>query len=84
MILTYIRNRLNYPHSSPYKDMIQKYPVGIQDFEKLRSENFLYIDKTEFIYKMVDIGGYYFLLRPRMFGKSLFISTLESLFLGKK
>ena len=64
--------------------MIQKYPVGIQDFEKLRSENFLYIDKTAFIYKMADIGGYYFLSRPRRFGKSLFISTLESLFLGKK
>lgn len=40
--------------------MIQKYPVGIQDFEKLRSENCLYIDKTEFIYKMADIGEYYF------------------------
>jgi hypothetical protein len=64
--------------------MIQKYPVGIQDFEKLRSENFLYVDKTEFIHKMVDIGGYYFLSRPRRFGKSLFISTLECLFLAKK
>ncbi|MEA5141435.1 ATP-binding protein [Arcicella rigui] len=64
--------------------MIQKYPVGIQDFEKLRSENFLYVDKTEFIYKMADIGGYYFLSRPRRFGKSLFISTLECLFLAKK
>jgi hypothetical protein len=64
--------------------MIQKYPVGIQDFGKLRSENFLYVDKTEFIYKMADIGGYYFLSRPRRFGKSLFISTLECLFLAKK
>ncbi len=64
--------------------MIQKYPVGIQDFEKLRRENFLYVDKTDFVYQMANIGGYYFLSRPRRFGKSLFISTLECLFLAKK
>jgi hypothetical protein len=64
--------------------MIQKYPVGIQDFGKIRTENFLYVDKTEFVHKMADIGGYYFLSRPRRFGKSLFISTLECLFLAKK
>ncbi len=64
--------------------MIQKYPVGIQDFEKLRRENFLYVDKTDFVYRMANIGGYYFLSRPRRFGKSLFISTLECLFLAKK
>jgi hypothetical protein len=64
--------------------MIQKYPVGIQDFGKIRTENFLYVDKTEFVHKMSDIGGYYFLSRPRRFGKSLFISTLECLFLAKK
>jgi hypothetical protein len=64
--------------------MIQKYPVGIQDFEKLRTENFVYVDKTEYVHKMADIGGYYFLSRPRRFGKSLFITTLESLFLAKK
>lgn len=64
--------------------MIQKYPVGIQDFEKIRVENFLYVDKTEFVYNLANIGGYYFLSRPRRFGKSLLISTLESLFLGKK
>jgi Predicted AAA-ATPase/PD-(D/E)XK nuclease superfamily len=64
--------------------MIQKYPVGIQDFGKIRTENFLYVDKTEFVFKMADIGGYYFLSRPRRFGKSLFISTLECLFLGKR
>ena len=64
--------------------MIQKYPVGIQDFGKLRTENFLYVDKTEFVYKMADIGGYYFLSRPRRFGKSLLISTLECLFLAQK
>jgi Predicted AAA-ATPase/PD-(D/E)XK nuclease superfamily len=64
--------------------MIQKYPVGLQDFGKIRTENFLYVDKTEFVHKMADIGGYYFLSRPRRFGKSLFISTLECLFLAKK
>jgi hypothetical protein len=64
--------------------MIQKYPVGLQDFGKIRTENFLYVDKTEFVYKMADVGGYYFLSRPRRFGKSLFISTLECLFLAKR
>jgi Predicted AAA-ATPase/PD-(D/E)XK nuclease superfamily len=64
--------------------MIQKYPVGLQDFGKIRTENFRYVDKTEFVYKMADIGGYYFLSRPRRFGKSLFISTLECLFLAKR
>ncbi|MCB0648326.1 MAG: AAA family ATPase [Saprospiraceae bacterium] len=64
--------------------MIQKYPVGIQDFEQIRVENFLYVDKTEFVYNLANIGGYYFLSRPRRFGKSLLISTLESMFLGKK
>ena len=64
--------------------MIQKYPVGLQDFAKIRTENFVYVDKTEFVHKMADIGGYYFLSRPRRFGKSLFISTLECLFLAKK
>ena len=64
--------------------MIQKYPVGLQDFGKIRTQNFVYVDKTEFVYQMADIGGYYFLSRPRRFGKSLFISTLECLFLAKK
>lgn len=64
--------------------MTQKYPVGIQNFEKLRSENFLYVDKTAFVYRMANVGGYYFLSRPRRFGKSLLISTLECLFLGKR
>ncbi|MEY4540869.1 MAG: hypothetical protein RLZZ306_2626 [Bacteroidota bacterium] len=63
---------------------MQKYPVGLQDFEKIRTQNFVYVDKTEFIHRMADTGGYYFLSRPRRFGKSLFISTLESLFLAKK
>ena len=64
--------------------MIQKYPVGIQDFGEIRNNGYVYVDKTEFAYKLVDQGKYYFLSRPRRFGKSLFISTLECLFLAKK
>lgn len=60
------------------------YPIGIQDFEKLRTEGFLYIDKTELIYKLVTTGSYYFLSRPRRFGKSLLVSTLDAYFKGKK
>jgi hypothetical protein len=60
------------------------YPIGIQDFEKLISENFLYVDKTEFVYRLTRKSGYYFLSRPRRFGKSLLISTLEAFFLGKR
>jgi len=62
----------------------RKMPIGIQDFEKLRTEGYVYVDKTERIYEMVRQGGYYFLSRPRRFGKSLLISTLEALFLGKR
>jgi hypothetical protein len=64
--------------------MIQKYPVGIQDFNKLRSQNYVYVDKTSFVWQMADWGGYYFLSRPRRFGKSLLVSTLDYLFQGKK
>ena len=61
-----------------------RYPVGIQNFEKLRKDKFLYVDKTKLIYRLVDEGQYYFLSRPRRFGKSLLISTLEAYFSGKK
>lgn len=64
--------------------MAKIYPIGIQNFEKIRTGNFLYIDKTASIYKLVKTGSYYFLSRPRRFGKSLLISTLESYFQGKK
>ena len=60
------------------------YPIGIQNFESLRRDNYFYIDKTALIYQMVKTGRYYFLSRPRRFGKSLLISTLEAYFLGKK
>ena len=60
------------------------YPIGIQNFEKIRKDGYIYIDKTALIYQMVKTGSYYFLSRPRRFGKSLLISTLEAYFLGKK
>ena len=60
------------------------YPVGIQNFEKLRGDGYWYVDKTEQMYRLVTTGSYYFLSRPRRFGKSLLISTLEAYFQGKK
>ena len=60
------------------------YPIGIQNFEKLRTGGYFYIDKTELIYRIIKTGSYYFLSRPRRFGKSLLISTIEAYFQGKK
>ena len=60
------------------------YPIGIQNFEKIRNDGYFYIDKTALVYQMVKTGSYYFLSRPRRFGKSLLISTLEAYFQGKK
>ena len=61
-----------------------KFPIGIQNFESLRNDNYVYVDKTALIYKLADTGRYYFLSRPRRFGKSLLVSTLEAYFSGKK
>ena len=61
-----------------------KYPIGIQNFEDLRLNNYIYIDKTKYIYKLANEGKYYFLSRPRRFGKSLLISTMEAYFQGKR
>ena len=61
-----------------------KYPIGIQDFGEIRRNGYAYVDKTALMYKIVSEGKYYFLSRPRRFGKSLFLSTLESFFSGKK
>lgn len=63
---------------------MQKLPLGIQDFRKLREDNLLYIDKTQDIYRLIDSGYYYFLSRPRRFGKSLLLSTLQEIFSGSK
>lgn len=61
-----------------------KYPIGIQNFESLIGDGYVYVDKTALIYKLIDTGRYYFLSRPRRFGKSLLISTLEAFFQGKR
>jgi hypothetical protein len=63
---------------------MQKLPVGIQSFSNLREDNYLYIDKTEFIFRLLHLGKPFFLSRPRRFGKSLMISTIESVFKGRK
>lgn len=59
-------------------------PIGIQDFESLRIDGYTYIDKTEYVYRLVNEGRYYFLSRPRRFGKSLLLSTIKALFQGKR
>ena len=59
-------------------------PVGIQSFKDIREKNFVYVDKTEYVWKLSTDVKSYFLSRPRRFGKSLFISTLESYFSGEK
>ena len=64
---------------------LKLYPLGIQTFERIRKENKLYIDKTEYVYRLTHTSGtYFFLGRPRRFGKSLFLTTLQSYFEGKK
>ena len=71
----YIYSMTNFP---------RKLPIGIQSFEKLRRDGFLYIDKTAFIWRLIQSSNPYFLSRPRRFGKSLFLSTLAAYFLGQK
>ncbi|MDR0390906.1 MAG: AAA family ATPase, partial [Planctomycetaceae bacterium] len=63
---------------------MKKLPVGIQTFEEIRNNDYLYVDKTEYIHQIVTMGKAYFLSRPRRFGKSLTISTLDALFQGQK
>ena len=64
--------------------MARKLPIGIQNFEKIRTGDFTYVDKTDLIYQLASTKSPYFLSRPRRFGKSLLMSTLEAYFLGKK
>ena len=59
------------------------YPIGIQSFSEIREKNYLYIDKTEYVYRMTHFAKYVFLSRPRRFGKSLLISTLEALWFSE-
>lgn len=64
--------------------MAKLYPIGIQSFVKLREEGYIYVDKTAYIEKLIKDGNYYFLSRPRRFGKSLLLSTIEAFYLGRK
>ncbi|MFH0925893.1 MAG: AAA family ATPase [bacterium] len=63
---------------------MQKLPLGIQTFSEIRKETYLYVDKTQYLYELITGGKVYFLSRPRRFGKSLLLSTLDSLFRGEK
>ena len=63
---------------------LRKLPIGIQTFENIRREGYVYVDKTALIYRLVTTGKPYFLSRPRRFGKSLLLSTLESYFEGRR
>jgi hypothetical protein len=64
--------------------MNRKMPIGVQDFETIRTEGFVYVDKTALVYRLANEGRQIFLGRPRRFGKSLLQSTLKYYFLGKK
>ena len=61
-----------------------KYPIGIQSFDQIIEDGYVYVDKTDLVYKLVTEGKIYFLSRPRRFGKSLLVSTLKNYFLGRK
>ncbi|MCQ2102021.1 MAG: ATP-binding protein [Fibrobacter sp.] len=63
---------------------LKNFPIGIQDFTSIRNEGFFYVDKTDLVYKLTHTSKYYFLSRPRRFGKSLLISTLQCYFEGRK
>ena len=65
-------------------NMIRKLPLGVQSFKDLREKGVLYVDKTEYLFRLVNSSKVYFLSRPRRFGKSLFLSTLTAYFLGQK
>ena len=61
-----------------------KYPIGIQSFDRIIEDDYVYVDKTDMVYSLVQEGSIYFLSRPRRFGKSLLVSTLKNYFLGRK
>ena len=62
----------------------RRLPIGIQTFRKIRDQNCYYVDKTAYIYQLLNEGTHYFLSRPRRFGKSLFVDTLKELFEGNE
>lgn len=63
---------------------MRKYPVGLQDFEEIIDGGYVYVDKTNYIHNLIENGKYYFLSRPRRFGKSMLTTTMQALFEGKK
>jgi hypothetical protein len=65
-------------------EALKNMPIGVQNFESLRNDGYLYVDKTALVYQLVTTGRYYFLSRPRRFGKSMLLSTLHAYFSGKK
>ena len=75
-----VSDRTKYKHGG--RNML--YPIGIQSFEEIRSGGYVYVDKTALIYRLTSTGKYYFLSRPRRFGKSLLVSTMEAYFSGRK
>src|SRR5690348_13542269 len=64
--------------------MTRKYPIGLQSFREIREGGFVYIDKTEIIHQLLNYGKYYFLSRPRRFGKSLLLSTIKEIINGNQ
>ena len=64
--------------------MAMKYPIGIQSFETIISGGYVYVDKTEFIHNLISSGKYFFLSRPRRFGKSLLLSTIKAYYEGRE
>ncbi len=77
-----MKKPINFANGNSEEDM--NYPIGIQTFEKIKTEDFAYVDKTAHIYRLASQGSCYFLSRPRRFGKSLLLSTLKSYFQGKR
>ena len=63
---------------------MKKLPIGVQDFVKIREQNYLYVDKTAKLLELIEQGERYFLSRPRRFGKSLMLSTFGAMFSGRK
>jgi hypothetical protein len=77
----------NFPPTIPFPyicSMARKYPIGLQSFRKIREGGFVYVDKTRLIHTLVESGSYYFLSRPRRFGKSLLLDTITELFIGSE
>ena len=62
---------------------MMKFPIGVQSFEQMRNDGYVYVDKTDLVYRLAKGGKIYFLSRPRRFGKSLLVSTIENYFLGR-